>query len=73
MLHTVRFHLYSEKGKTMETTKFRRLEGVWMKIARAQRILGVVKIMLKKKNVKRWIYVTTHLSRPTECTVLNLN
>ena len=47
MLHTVRFHLYSEKGKTMETTKFRRLEGVWMRIARAQRILGVVKIMLK--------------------------
>jgi len=52
MLHTVRFHLYSEKGKTMETTKFRRLEGVWMKIARAQRILGVVKIMLKKKMLK---------------------
>jgi len=72
MLHTVRFHLYSEKGKTMETTKFRRLEGVWMKIARAQDF-GGSKNNVKKKNVKRWIYVTTHLSRPTECTVLNLN
>ena len=72
MLHTVRFHLYSEKGKTMETTKFRRLEGVWMKIARAQDF-GGSKNNVKKKTVKRGIYVTTHLSRPTDCTVLNLN
>ena len=49
MLHTVRFHLYSEKGKTMETTKFRGLEGVWMNNSQSTEDFGGSKNNVKKK------------------------
>ena len=52
MLHTVRFHLYSEKGKTMETTKFRGLEGVWMNNSQSTEDFGGSKNNVKKKMLK---------------------
>ena len=65
---------HSGKGKTMETLKRSLVARGWWReewIGRAQRIFKAVKLLCMI--LWWWLYVTKHLSKPTECTTPRVN